>query len=71
MYSNPFIGHSNRTLAIVLGNQTIKAALLNLARSVIFTTAPALTSIVAARSAYNLLKTDVTKHVSSSTRGQN
>ena len=68
--SSPFLGYSNLRIAIVLGNQTIKAALLNLARSIIFTCAPALTSIVAARSAYNLLKTDVTEHVSSPASGQ-
>ncbi|KAL8939390.1 MAG: hypothetical protein Q9216_003376 [Gyalolechia sp. 2 TL-2023] len=41
--------------AIILGNKTIKSALMNFARSVIYTTAPTLPMVAGIRSAYNLM----------------
>ena len=54
----------NSGIAIVIGSKTLKLALLNLARPVIFTTAPAFSVVAAARSAYNLMKTGQTENVS-------
>lgn len=50
--------------AIILGNQTIKTALTNLARSVIYTAAPAPPVVATVRSAYRLMRTGETKAVS-------
>ncbi|MCJ1357757.1 MAG: hypothetical protein MMC33_007753 [Icmadophila ericetorum] len=47
--------------AIILGNQTIKTALTNLARPFIYTTAPAFPMVAAVRSGYNLMKRHETK----------
>ncbi|KAI4262491.1 MAG: hypothetical protein L6R42_002333 [Xanthoria sp. 1 TBL-2021] len=47
--------------AIVLGNSTIKNALTNFARSVIYTTAPTFPVVCAVRSAYNLMRAAQTK----------
>lgn len=58
---NSFADH---TKAIILGNETIKTALVNLARPVIYTTAPAFPVVVAARSAYSLLRSGQTQIVS-------
>lgn len=55
----------NSAIAIILGNKTIKSALINLARSVVFTTAPTFSAVAAVRSGYNLMKTGQTKTVSS------
>lgn len=57
----------NSAIAIILGNKTLKSALLNLARPVIYTTAPALSVVAAARAGYNLMKAGQTKSVSSVT----
>ena len=56
----------NSTIAIILGNKTVKTALLNLARPVIYTTAPAFSVVAAARAGYNLMKAGQTITVSSS-----
>lgn len=56
----------NTAIAIILGNKTVKSALVNLARPVIYTTAPAFSVVAAARAGYNLMKTGQTKTVSSS-----
>ena len=51
--------------AIILGNQTLKRALVNLARSVICTTAPSFPVVAAARAGYNLMiagKTEAVSH---------
>ena len=55
----------NYVIAIILGNKTIKRALVNLARPVIYTTAPAFSVVAAVRAGYNLLKSGQTKPVSS------
>ncbi|KAL8841915.1 MAG: hypothetical protein Q9170_000695 [Blastenia crenularia] len=47
--------------AIILGNATIKSALLNFARSVIYTTAPTFSMVAGIRSAYNLMKAGQTE----------
>ncbi|KAK2748480.1 putative secondary metabolism biosynthetic enzyme [Myotisia sp. PD_48] len=49
------------TGAVVLGNETVRAALLNFARSVIYTTAPSFPSVAGIRAAYKLLRTGETK----------
>lgn len=49
--------------AIVLGNSTIKNALTNFARSVIYTTAPTFPVVCAVRSAFNLMRAAQTKAV--------
>ena len=59
-------GDPDRAIAIILGNNTLKTTLTNLARPVIYTTAPAFPMIAAARSAYILLKTNQTQSVSCS-----
>ncbi|MCJ1300654.1 hypothetical protein MMC08_003451 [Hypocenomyce scalaris] len=51
----------NTAIAIILGNKTLKSALINLARPVIYTTAPAFSVVAAARAGYNLMKTGQTK----------
>ena len=56
----------NCAIAIILGNKTLKSALINLARPVIYTTAPAFSVVAAARAGYNLMKAGHTKVVSSS-----
>ena len=53
------------SIAIILGNKTIKSALVNLARSVIYTTAPAFSVVAAARAGYNLMRAGQTRSVSS------
>ncbi|KAI6084470.1 putative aminotransferase [Hypoxylon rubiginosum] len=47
--------------AVILGNQTVRLALLNFARSVIYTTAPSFPAVAAIRSAYNLLRSGATQ----------
>ena len=54
----------NYVIAIILGNKTIKRALVNLARPVIYTTAPAFSVVAAVRAGYNLLESGQTKSVS-------
>lgn len=56
----------NLITAIILSNKIIKSALINFARSVIYTTASAFSLVAAARAGYNLMKTGQTKAVSSS-----
>lgn len=56
---------TNSATAIILGNKTLKSALINLARPVIYTTAPAFSVVAAARSGYALMKAGRTKNVSS------
>ncbi|KAL9121373.1 MAG: hypothetical protein Q9187_002067 [Circinaria calcarea] len=51
----------NSAIAIILGNKTLKSALINLARPVIYTTAPAFSVVAAARAGYNLMKAGQTK----------
>ncbi|CAG8955555.1 hypothetical protein HYFRA_00009509 [Hymenoscyphus fraxineus] len=46
--------------AIILGNQTIRTALTNLARSIIYTTAPAASVVATVRAAYNLMNSGKT-----------
>ena len=53
-------------IAIILGNKTLKSALVNLARPVIYTTAPSFPVVAAARAGYYLMKTGQIKSVSSS-----
>jgi 8-amino-7-oxononanoate synthase len=50
--------------AVILGNQTVKTALANLARSVIYTTAPANPVVASVRAAYRLMKSGKTEEVS-------
>jgi 8-amino-7-oxononanoate synthase len=50
-------------IAIILGNKTLKSALMNLARPVIYTTAPAFSIVAAARAGYKLLQSGQTKLV--------
>ncbi|KAL9132081.1 MAG: hypothetical protein Q9217_000117 [Psora testacea] len=52
---------SDCVAAIILGNSTLRAALLNLARPVIYTTAPSFPLVAAGRSAYVLMKTGQTR----------
>ncbi|KAI0172151.1 putative aminotransferase [Hypoxylon sp. FL1284] len=47
--------------AVILGDQTVRAALMNFARSVIYTTAPSFPAVAAIRSAYNLLRSGATQ----------
>ncbi|OTA56528.1 putative aminotransferase [Hypoxylon sp. EC38] len=49
------------TGAVILGSQSVRLALMNFARSVIYTTAPSFPSVAAIRSAYNLLKSGATQ----------
>ena len=53
--------------AVILGNKTLKCALINLARPVIYTTAPPFPVVAAARAGYNLMKAGQTKIVGRST----
>ena len=57
------VDKADRNVAIVLGNQTIKNTLANLARPVIFTTAPTLPAVAAARVAYTMMRTGETEAV--------
>ncbi|KAF2645856.1 5-aminolevulinate synthase [Massarina eburnea CBS 473.64] len=47
--------------AVVMGSQTIRIALVNLARNVIFSTAPSLPVVAGIRASYNLMKRGATK----------
>ncbi|KAF1998111.1 putative aminotransferase [Amniculicola lignicola CBS 123094] len=47
--------------AIILGNKTLKAALVNFGRSIIYTTAPSFITVAGIRSGYNLLKSGKTQ----------
>ncbi|KAH7372243.1 putative aminotransferase [Pyrenochaeta sp. MPI-SDFR-AT-0127] len=49
------------TGAIILGNSTVRSALMNFARSVIYTTAPSFPTVAGIRAAYNLLRSGKTK----------
>ncbi|KAF7513295.1 hypothetical protein GJ744_009716 [Endocarpon pusillum] len=48
------------TGAVVLGSKTVKSALINFARGIIFTTAPGFPTVAAVRSAYTLMATGQT-----------
>jgi 8-amino-7-oxononanoate synthase len=41
----------------VLGNQTVRNALVNFAKSILFTTSPSFPFVAAIKAAYNLLNT--------------
>ncbi|KAL8966156.1 MAG: hypothetical protein Q9183_003497 [Haloplaca sp. 2 TL-2023] len=47
--------------AIIIGNQTVKTALTNFARPMIFTTGPAFPVVAAIRSSYRLMKAGLTE----------
>ncbi|KAI1460398.1 putative aminotransferase [Annulohypoxylon moriforme] len=47
--------------AVILGSESVRLAILNFARSVIYTTAPSFPAVAAIRSAYNLLKSGATQ----------
>jgi 8-amino-7-oxononanoate synthase len=49
--------------AVLLCNATVRTAMFNFARSIIYTTAPPFTDVAAIRSAYNLMRTGRTKEV--------
>jgi 8-amino-7-oxononanoate synthase len=49
--------------AIVLGSRTVRSALINFAKSVTFSTAPSLLSVVAMRAGINLLARGATESV--------
>ncbi|KAI5868185.1 putative aminotransferase [Durotheca rogersii] len=49
------------TGAVILGNQSVRLALMNFARSVIYTTAPSFPTVAAIRAAYNLLRSGETQ----------
>ncbi|KAJ4356508.1 uncharacterized protein N0V89_004542 [Didymosphaeria variabile] len=49
--------------AVLLCNATVRTAMFNFARSIIYTTAPPFTGVAAIRSAYNLMRTGRTKEV--------
>jgi 8-amino-7-oxononanoate synthase len=49
--------------AVLLCNATVRTAMFNFVRSIIYTTAPPFTGVAAIRSAYNLMRTDRTKEV--------
>jgi 7-keto-8-aminopelargonate synthetase-like enzyme len=49
--------------AAILGSATVRAALTNFARSVIYTTAPTFPMVAAMRAGYELLRTGATEQV--------
>lgn len=51
--------------AVLLCNKTVRTAMFNFARSIIYTTAPPFSGVAAIRSAYNLMRTGRTKSVQS------
>ena len=58
---------TNFAIAIILGNKTLKCALINLTRPVIYTTAPSFPVVAAARVGYKLMQAGQTQIVRSST----
>lgn len=53
---------------MILGNATVRAALMNFARSVIYTTAPSYPTVAGIRAAYNLISSGATQKVSARLR---
>jgi 7-keto-8-aminopelargonate synthetase-like enzyme len=51
--------------AAILGSATVRAALTNFARSVVYTTAPTFPMVAAMRAGYELLRTGATEQVRS------
>ncbi|KAL1970192.1 hypothetical protein VTN77DRAFT_5352 [Rasamsonia byssochlamydoides] len=49
------------TGAVILGNATVRSALMNFARSIIYTTAPSFPMVAAIRAGYNLLSSRATQ----------
>lgn len=50
--------------AVILGTETVRSALINFARTIIFTAAPGFPVVAAARSSYRLMATGQTEQVS-------
>ncbi|KAL9587621.1 MAG: hypothetical protein Q9203_003438 [Teloschistes exilis] len=48
---------TDETKAVILGTETVRSALINFARTIIFTTAPGFPLVAAARSSYKLMAT--------------
>ncbi|KAI9151266.1 5-aminolevulinate synthase [Paramyrothecium foliicola] len=49
------------TGAVILGSNTVRTAIMNFARSVIYTTAPSFVTVAAVRAGYNLMRVGATK----------
>ena len=54
---------ADQSLAIILGNNTIRLALANFAKSVIYSTAPSIPVVASIKASYKLIASDQSEEV--------